>query len=336
LLDERHDALAAQGVPRFRIAEETRHGDEEVAEERLDLVGVLAQVGEVVVDRRAVLQLHAPHEPPHDGGALVAREVVARARSQELEQALQRELAVFVDGEARVRRADQGKELLAVTCEVCEPRRELLHREDDIRHARRDHGPRHGIVQGFLGVLHEDHAAGLLHGARAEGTVRAAAGQDHDEAIAVLGERAEEDVDGRALTARLGERHGRDRARRELELVARRDQVDTVGPQRMPRMLECHDRHRRALCEYRRQLALVRRRQMQHDDVCQAKIGRQCMEEVAQRLDTAGRGADADRRDSRRRRPLAVAVLRCPLVRVGVGIAGHAESRFGTSGRAFR
>ena len=61
-------------------------------------------------------------------------------------------------------------------------------------------------VFGLVRILHQNDAAGLLDGAHPDGAVRAGAGQDDRETVAVLrGQRAEEQIDRRALAARLVE-----------------------------------------------------------------------------------------------------------------------------------
>ena len=58
---------------------------------------------------------------------------------------------------------------------------------------------------GLIGVLYENDAARLLHGANADRAVGAAAGKNDREAVSVLRrKRTEEQVDGRPQPSRLG------------------------------------------------------------------------------------------------------------------------------------
>jgi hypothetical protein len=79
----------------------------------------------------------------------------------------------------------------------------------------------------------------------------------------------------------------------------RRDYVDVV---RLDRRLfvNLHDRHFRRPRQDFRQGAGVRGRQVLHQDERHAGIGRQRLEQLRERLQPAGRGADADDRERRR------------------------------------
>jgi hypothetical protein len=132
-----------------------------------------------------VAELHAPRQAPQDRGALVAREVVPRARAHHVEDALEGGLAVLVDRCTGPGRMDERRELVLVARELRQACGELSHRQHDVRDLGRDHGAGHGLVQRLARVLHQDEAAGVLHGARAEHAVGAAARQDHGEAVAV-------------------------------------------------------------------------------------------------------------------------------------------------------
>jgi hypothetical protein len=49
-LDERHDHVPAQRLPGVPVAEERRDRDQEVVEERVDLLGIVAQIAQVRVE----------------------------------------------------------------------------------------------------------------------------------------------------------------------------------------------------------------------------------------------------------------------------------------------
>src|SRR6185503_21155497 len=96
-----------------------------------------AQMSEILVEARAMIELHAPREPAQDRRALVAREVVARARAHELEDPRQRSFVGLVDPGLFVR-LDQRRQLLLVPRELSEPYREVANRQDDVGNLGRD------------------------------------------------------------------------------------------------------------------------------------------------------------------------------------------------------
>ena len=153
-------------------------------------------------------------------------------------------------------------------------------------------------------VLHEHDAAGFLDGTRAERAVRAAAGKDHGEAVAIaFGERAEEHVDGRPPLAHVAERSRGDLAARDHELAIRRDDVDAVRRElEVLVVADLEDAHFRAAAEDRGELALVVGREMHDDDVRHAEIGGNGGEERPQCVDATGRSTHSDDGDARGRR----------------------------------
>ena len=90
LCHERRDHLGPQRLPRVRIPEERRHRDQQVVEQGLGLGHVVANQRQVVADRPAIAELHAPRQAAQHRSALVSREVVAGSRPQRVEHALER------------------------------------------------------------------------------------------------------------------------------------------------------------------------------------------------------------------------------------------------------
>ena len=122
---------------------------------------------------------------------------MARAHAQMREDALHRLVVGLV-----VRLKATGP----VADQFWQPGGDLAHRQDEIGDARRDRAARHRAVFGLFRVLHQDDPARLLHRLDADRAVRPGAGEDDGEIVAALrGERAEEQVDRRALPARLVE-----------------------------------------------------------------------------------------------------------------------------------
>ena len=162
--DGNHDT--AQGVERFDIAEEGRDGDEQVGEERGDFLDVLAEIDEIVGEFCDTAELHPPGQSAHDGGALVAREVVSGARAQIAQDGYD---GVFGGGDARL------FQLLLVARQFFQPLGEFAHRQDDVGKARGDGAARHGAEFGLGRFLDEDDAAAFLHRLEADRSVRPAA-----------------------------------------------------------------------------------------------------------------------------------------------------------------
>ena len=217
------------------VAEESGHRDEQVVEQSLRLLDVVAKIGEIVFEAFTAVDLHAAHQAAHDRRPLVAGEVVLGASAQIRKDAADDVLRAFLV-------LLKVEALLAVD-ELGELAREVGHRHDDVGAARGDRAARHGAVFGLVGVLYENDAARLLHGANADRAVRAAARQNDREAVSVLRrERTEEQVDGRPKPSRLVERRRRDLTPVDAQLPIGSDYVDAIRLQRH-RLADLVDRH---------------------------------------------------------------------------------------------
>ena len=174
-----------QVVEEFRIAEELGHLDQEAGDQALVLVGVAAEVADVVGQGGLARGDHPPLEPAHDRRLLVGGEVDAALLAQLVEEGA--ELAVLRgrrDGE------DPGEQIV-------EQRPDALGVGDDVDDRGRER-QRHPGEAGRLRVLDHDRAAGLLDLAGAGRPVRTGPGQDDGDQILAedLGRRSEEAVDG--------------------------------------------------------------------------------------------------------------------------------------------
>ena len=116
-----------------------------------------------------------------------------------------------------------------------EPGRDIANRQDEIGKPGGDCAARHGCILGLLRILNENDAAGFLHRPDAHGAIGTGAGKDDGEAIAVLrGQRAEEEIDRRALPARLVERGYRQMVVGDDELPIGRNDIDMAGLEAHP------------------------------------------------------------------------------------------------------
>src|SRR5262249_32652503 len=180
------------------VAEKRGDRDQQVGEQRLRLVGLVAQKFVIVLRVVHPGDLHAAGDPAQDGRALVLRKIVPGAYAQMRENAAHQlfvELAIVRDRNA-----------VAVLHQFDQACHKLAHRQDEIRYSGRDRAARHRGVFGLVRILHQDDAAGFLDGPHADGTIGAGAGQNDREAVAVLfGQRSEKQVDRRALSARFVE-----------------------------------------------------------------------------------------------------------------------------------
>ena len=177
-VEHRWDDLFGEHLKSVGVAKEAGHRDQQIVEQSLRLVAVIAKIGEVLLEGVGLRHLQASRDATHHGRPLVVREVLSRLYSQ--------------------RGQDLGDEILAALFDctnvnVClgsdefrELRRQLLQRQHEVG-ATGDCAARHGTVFGFSGVLHQDEAAPLADGAHAHGPVRTAAAEHDSETVSVLG-----------------------------------------------------------------------------------------------------------------------------------------------------
>lgn len=240
-------------------------------------------------------QLHPAREAPQDGGTLVTTEVVIGAHAHEVEDALQQQLFVLPDRRLTCRRRHQGGESLLLPVQVAQARGDLAHRQDQVRGLGLDDGPWHALVRGLMRVLHQHQSPRFLDRFRPHGAVGAAAGKHDGKAVAMaFRQRAKEDIDGRAAPVRLMKGCGADARLTDLELVVGRDHVDMIGLELEPPVADLGDGHLRAPANDRGELAVVVGREMHDHDIGKPEIGRDRVEELAQRFDATRRGADSD------------------------------------------
>ncbi len=153
--------------------------------------------------------------------------------------------------------------------------------------------PRHAVELRAVEVLHDHQAAGVVDVADAARAVAAAA-REHDgdgAAAAVLGERAEEHVDGqRQLLLPIALAQEQPSARDD-HLLLRRDQIDVVGLDRHA-VLDEMDRQPGVSRQQLVHQALEVGREVLNDDEGHPGLARHVVEEAFERVEPPRRRAD--------------------------------------------
>ena len=261
------------------VAEEPRHVDQEIVDERVDLARVLAQPLEVSGRRVRPGGRHAPRDAATQGGLLVPAEVVPGP--------LVEDVARDLHDVRRVGPRGEGPEVRH------QPGGHLLDPQHVVHGLGRDGAPRHAVEPGGLGGLHHGHPAVLVDGRDALRPVVPGAGEDDPDCASapVLRERGEEAVDGHA--ERLGGLREVQPAAGEGERLVGRDEVDVVRRD-LHAVLDLRDGHAGVLGEQLREDALVVGRHVLHQDERRAAVRRHEVEEPLVHVEPARRRPDAD------------------------------------------
>jgi hypothetical protein len=284
---QRLDRPLPEELEQLGVAEEAGDVDQEVAEQRLALGLVGADAGEIGPARIEAEDVHAPLDPAHQGGPLVAGEVVAHRRAEHPAKVVD-----VVGDRARLR---------GVGAAAAEERREAIHdlarRLHEIDEAGPDGGERHAVVARRVRLLHHADAAMLLHGAQAGGPVGPRARQDHASGVGLLvdGERQEEIVDRPPQPPRLHEMREFEDAVLDDQAPARRDDVDPVAGEPLAALALVH-RQLGVPVEELGQHALVVGIEMLDDDEGHPGRGPGPGQHLAQGFEPARRGADPHHR----------------------------------------
>ena len=295
------------------VAEERRHRNEQVAQQRLGLSGIVAQHLLIFLKAGALRHLHAARDPPQHRRAFVFGKVVPGAHAQMRKNVAQQVLVEIADFDNRWNRfaLNEFKQLF----------RQIAHRHDEIGHTGGDGAARHRVIFGFVGILHQDDAAGLLNRARSESAVRSGATENDGKAVAELvGQRAQEQVDRRPLAARLVESKGRNLVIDHLQPAIRRNDVNVVGLQALTAR-HLNDRHARFGRQNARQFAAMLRVEMHHYDESRTRVLRKGGKKALQ-CRHAARGS-ADGHDDR-----FAPVVRGDNILIVVGIIRHNDAPF--------
>jgi hypothetical protein len=157
-------------------------------------LGIDLQVAEVFVDRRDLMDVHAPLDAPPARAGLVDGEVVPRSVAER-------------DEDAPERRRVTGEPLRVSAGHAGQERTDLLHhrarRQDEVHDTRPDRALRHSGVRGALCLLRHRHPGVSLDRLQPERPVGPRPRQDHaDRTLAlVVRQGAEEIVDGQRHVA---------------------------------------------------------------------------------------------------------------------------------------
>jgi hypothetical protein len=294
--EQLRDHLPLQRLEGRRVAEEVGDADQQVLEQQVDFLGVPPQTLDEVGHFLDLQHLHAALNPADDGLVLVVLEIVAGPRAQQRE-----DLHQVIDGLAPAVAAALAAELVQMPEIFGQLLRHGFRRQREVHQPGGQRAPHHPVILG-LG-LGQRQAAILLHGAKPERAVAAGTGQDHAGGILALvfGQRFEEGIDRRPLRPRF-------RHRREVQARAVDGQRDVGGDDVHgagldgPPILGPLDRNRTEPLQDVGEVARpVGVEMLDQDEGKRAVLG-DGRQELLQRIDAAGRGADADDR-----------VLRCRL-----------------------
>ncbi len=291
---QRRQDFGFQLLPRFRVAEKTRHPDQQLAEQQFHLLRILLQEAHIVGDLINLVQSHAPLDAAIDRGLFVQRKVVARLPAQQDHHFFKGALGcVFVGASG----FGDERHMLEIGADLA---RQCLHRGDHIGQSGVNGAARHAVEFGGGRFLHKDHARFFLDGAQAQRAVRAHARKDHADAVflLVIGQRAEEEINRQAQTARRKRIKQMEHAVQDGHILVGRDDIHAVRFDPHP-ILDLKNLHACAALEQFHHDALVRRVEVLDDDKRHAAVFGHVSEEQFQRLQSACRSADADDGETR-------------------------------------
>ena len=288
-----HQVFVLERLERIRLAEEPGDVDEDVLVERLQFRRISLEVLEVLLEALQFAQDHAAEDPPLDRRVLVEGEVHA-ARVLEQAKDLVQLRVVFegrLDGGLRVHRGAE----IRMPADSREFPGDRVRRHDEVDAACRDGAARHAVVLRRGRVLREGDAARGLDGLEPHGAVRRRPGEDDPDraAAGILGQGPQELVDRHVQRPRRPSRREVQPRALDAHRRVRRDHVDMVRLHRNA-IGDLGHRHGRELGQEPGQHALVLGVEVLHEDEGEAGVTRERGQELAERLEPAGRRADAD------------------------------------------
>jgi len=274
-----------EGEKRLGITEKIGDADQQVAEQRTDLIRVFLQPTDVILEVCRLDDLHAALDPSLKGRVLVLAKIVPGPREQQRVD--------FVQCIFRTLRFESAP----ITDIVDDPLGDFLDRQHQIDEARRHRVGRHVRETGPRQVraLGDGQPAVLLDRLETKRPVAAAAGQ-HDTNCAlsvIFGKGGEEHIDRRPFTIPSRELPKTEPPRADGQDRAGRENIDMVRFDQLT--VPCVDyRHMASAADDLGQQAIAVRREVGDDHKSHAVVRRHGSEECLQRLDPARRGADAD------------------------------------------
>ena len=266
--------------------------NEDVLIERARLLRIPLQEGQVGLLILRAADRHPAGQPALDRRELVLAEVDADRVAHD-----HQDLIADVGAAGRGRALDGCD--VGVAAQTHQLARELGDRQRGVDDAGIDRVARHLAILRRLRILRERDAVLRLDGAQALRAVgRVSRKHDADRvAAAVRGERAKETIDGQVRPSTV-ERPRRERqpAAVDRDVGVGRDDVDVVRLDRGA-VLGLADRHRRGLGQRVAQEARVGGIEVLDEDERHPAVGGEVLEELGERLEPPGRGADADDRE---------------------------------------
>ena len=278
-------------LPCRRVAEKAGHADQKFLEEEFHLLGILLQIADIGGDPVDLVNAHAPLDPAVDGVLLVQGEVVAGLGPQQDEDFLQGALVLLLQGQFGLGDDEGVPEI------VDDLSGQILRRGDQVGQPGLNGAPGHAVELGRGRLLHQRHSRLFLDGPQPHRAVRAHAGEDDADAalLPVLGQGAQEEIDGETQAAGRRRFEQVQHAVQNGHVLVGGDHIDAVrlDPHPVP---DLKNLHRGGALEQFGHDPLVGRVQVLDDDKGHAAIFGHMPQELFQRLQPAGGGADADNR----------------------------------------
>jgi hypothetical protein len=171
---------------------------------------------------------------------------------------------------------------------------DVLRLENEIHASRRHRAPRHRIVSGRF-ILRERNPALSFDGLQSQRAIGRRAGKDHADGPLplVLGQRFKKEIDGTRRRAGLLARLKFQNALCHAQVGVGRNDIDVIGLHRQI-VRDLAHRHRRGPRQNLREGAFMLRVEMLHQHKPQARVEWQMLEQLPERLQPAGRSADAN------------------------------------------
>ena len=185
-----------------------------------------------------------------------------------------------------------GRLAVGFTAVSDEGRRNSGGRKHEICGAGHDGAARHAVVGGILRVLHDNEPALVAYRRQPDAAVGAAARENRADRsrAAILGERAQEEIEGHASAMPLARLCQSKRAVADRQIDPRRDDVDVIALDRHA-VRRFQHRHRGMAGQKTDHHAAVRRIEVQNQDEGHAGVGRERVEQLVEGVQPPSRGA---------------------------------------------
>lgn len=282
------------------VAEKVGHADEQVLQQSAGLAGARAQAIQVARHIAHVVDLHAPADTAHDGGALVVAEITPGTAAHEAEHIAQR---CLVGGRAGLLRPAcrgglGGQAQVTLHAVVLQHMgRHLGHRQRPVHHAGGNRRAGHAVDLGFLRVLCNGQATAFLDALDAHRAVAIGPRQHDGGSVRAMGVRqgAKEDVDCNVAVALFGQVTQLQVAVERAQRFPRWNDVHGVGLDLLG-LLHLQHAHGGAALQHFGQHTVVLGREMHHDHKGQPRVGRHGREEPAQGIQPPSGATEPDHR----------------------------------------